>query len=292
MIRVAFVDLQYPEGWLTKSLNAEHQLEACTTAEARRELLNGHLADVWKDLRVAMARLSHDKCWYCETWIDRDDLVIDHYRPKGRVFEEVGDNQGYWWLAFRARNFRLACKYCNEVRIDEESGEKGGKGTHFPLLEGSVRATAEHRSTDDEHPILLDPIEMADVDQLMFLADSSACPKYERDVDPTSFERADRTITILNLNHGRVRRTRGQICGQVGEAIERCDVVYRNYLEKREDSDAAHTAEAWRSYKDAIQRLADFLKPSSPFSGAARSMVWQARSSAEREWVDTLLYGL
>lgn len=290
MIRIPFVDIQYPDGWLDKDRAADEAIEACVDAVARRRLLRGRLADVWKTLRDNLAEISHNKCWYCETLIVRDDLVVDHYRPKGSVFEEGRGSEGYWWLAFHANNFRLSCKYCNELRDDRVGGTRGGKATHFPLLEGSIRATAENRDLSEEYPIILDPIVRADVDHLMFLADAKAYPKYAIDVDSIAFERAERTIAILHLNHGRLRKSRGQICNQVAEAIERCDIAYRNYLTRRSSAtDPISGAQARQHYEDAIQRLDDFLKDSSPYAGAARSVIRQARGTSGRDWIDALL---
>jgi hypothetical protein len=100
---------------------AEEAIEVCLDAESRREFPAGHYSEVWRDkeFKENLAKITHYKCWYCETPLTRDDLVIDHYRPKGRVLEESADNEEYWWLAFRFSNFRLSCKYCNEFRDDE-----------------------------------------------------------------------------------------------------------------------------------------------------------------------------
>ena len=267
---------------------AQSILEACETPAERRKLMNGPLADIWKDLRDALADLSHDKCWYCETPIVRDDLVVDHYRPKGAIYEDR-THGGYWWLAVTPRNFRLSCKFCNEIRVDRRTGSRGGKATHFPLLDGGIRATVTDRDTSRELPVILDPIEADDVDFLMYSEDSRAYPKYDEAVDVIAHERAGRTIVILNLNHGRLLKARGQICNQVTEAITRCDVAYRSFLEKRRSGcDAPTLMDARRPYTDAIQRLADYLKDSSAYAGAAKSILRQARQEG-REWIDVLL---
>lgn len=292
MIRIKFADFEYPEGWLNSSEAAEEAIEACLDTKARRKLLRGHLSEVWRDpyLRESLAKISHYKCWYCETPLTRDDLVVDHYRPKGRVFEEPPGNEGYWWLAFRVSNFRLACKFCNELRDDKVGGTKGGKATHFPLLDGSVRATAENRDLSKEYPVILDPKIAADVDCLTFLADSKASPKYDKDVDSEKFFRAAESIEILHLNYGRLRKGRGQICNQVAEAIERCDWAYRVYKDRRSEStDVTVTAQARLAYENEIQRLDDFLRDSSPYASAARSVVRQAKGTEGREWVEMLL---
>ena len=292
MIRIKFADFEYPEGWLDSSEAAQEAIETCLDAKNRRELLRGHFSEVWrdKDLKENLAKISHYKCWYCETPLTRDDLVVDHYRPKGRVFEEPEDKEGYWWLAFQAPNFRLSCKYCNELRDDKVGGTRGGKATHFPLLVGSVRATAENRDLSREYPVLLDPKLKADVDCLMFLADSKAWPRYDQNKEPERFFRAMESIVILHLNHGRLRKGRGQVCNQVAEAIERCDWAYRIYNDRRsETADVTVIAQARRAYEDAIQRLDDFLRDSSPYAGAAWSVIRQARGSERREWLEVLL---
>lgn len=291
MIRIKFSDIEYPVDWLELQSAAVEAIEECPDLESRRDLLNGHWSDVWRDakLKECFAKISHYKCWYCETPITRDDLVIDHYRPKGKVYEEPEGNEGYWWLAFNATNFRLSCKYCNELRHDRVGGTRGGKGTHFPLLPGSVRATARHRDLSSEFPIILDPTRRADVGYLIFLSDARAWPKFEADADPVSFTRAKESISILHLNHGRLRKGRSQVCNQVTEAIERCDAAYRRYLRHSKGTDAAATADAREAYADAIQRLDDFLQDSSPYAGAARSFVRRARAQEGREWLDELL---
>jgi hypothetical protein len=288
LIWIPTFDMVFPEGWHDEQEAASKALQEAADATARRRLLNGHLASVWKDLRDNMALLSRDKCWYCESPIIRDDLVVDHYRPKGAIFEDP-QHGGYWWLALAFRNFRLTCKYCNELRVDKLGNTRGGKATHFPLLPGSIRATAADRSLDQEMPTILDPIEAADVEYLTFSVDAYVSPRWEESEDTVGFERASLTIAILHLNHGRIRRGRGQICNQVAEAIDRCDVAYRSWLRKRnEGAEPTVLHEAWRAYQSAVQRLAGFVYRTSPYAAAARAILRQARSE-ERSWVDALL---
>ena len=292
MIRITLVEFEYPNGWLERRDAAEEAIEACPDKERRQELLSGHFSGVWGDreLKENLAKITHYKCWYCETPLTRDDLVVDHYRPKGRVFEEDPDNEGYWWLAFRFSNFRLSCKFCNELRDDKVGGTRGGKGTHFPLLDGSVRATAGKRNLGSEYPVILDPMRKADVECLMFLADSKASPRYSKDVDAERFGRAKESIRILHLNHGRLRKARGQICNQVIETIERGDLAYYNYLEIRSsNADVISVARARMAYEDAIQRLDNFLKDGAYYAAAARSIIRQARAAEGREWLEVLL---
>ena len=100
--------------------------------------------------------LSDDKCWYCESKQIRLDRHVDHYRPKNSV-AECADHPGYWWLAFRSYNYRYSCTYCNSRRVDQRSGQAGGKADHFPLRDESRRAFSPDDPIDDEQPTLLDP---------------------------------------------------------------------------------------------------------------------------------------
>jgi uncharacterized protein (TIGR02646 family) len=288
MIFISTADMIFPEGWPDEQKHAVEFLNNCINAEERKDALDSTLTSIWKDLRNNMADLSRDKCWYCESAIIREDLAIDHFRPKGAIFEDPAHG-GYWWLAFAFSNFRLTCKYCNEIRVDKIENRRGGKATHFPLLAGSRRATAENRDLSQEMIVILDPIEAADVDYLVFRIDAYAVPKPEPSEDPIGFERAKRTISILNLNQARIRRGRGQICNQVMEGIERCDLAYRSLMDRRaESAEPLVVHAAFEAYKAAVQRLAGFTYYSSPYAGAARSILREARTE-QRAWVDVLL---
>ena len=100
-------------------------------------------------------------CAYCLT---ERPLDVEHFRPKGAI---DGDDAhpGYWWLAYEAENYLLACTACNRDR----------KGTRFPLATGAVRVTYETRHTlASERRILLDPGE-DEVENFFELTDNPTC---------------------------------------------------------------------------------------------------------------------
>jgi hypothetical protein len=115
MIWIPLQDLEFPEGWSEARDKMQAELDSFNTpAERSAFLRENRVAAVWGGLKDGLAKISNSKCWYCETPIARDDLVVDHYRPKGRIAEEDDPHEGYWWLALAPSNFRLSCKYCNE----------------------------------------------------------------------------------------------------------------------------------------------------------------------------------
>ncbi len=53
--------------------------------------------------------------------------------------------KGYWWGAFDWENYRLASQVCNVRVTDYLNGKKVGKGSYFPLKEGTIRATKNQK---------------------------------------------------------------------------------------------------------------------------------------------------
>lgn len=70
---------------ITKQLSTTNQAIACALP---------HEQAVWRDLKDGLANLLHDKCWYCETAVDRSDNAVDHFRPKGRVSDAANPHAG------------------------------------------------------------------------------------------------------------------------------------------------------------------------------------------------------
>src|SRR5688572_22009982 len=72
----------------------------------------------WSPLKERLTAKLGNKCWYTEVELVGAHLTIDHYRP-------VCD---YWWLAYDAENYRVACPFANSPEHNKEHGCKGGKG--------------------------------------------------------------------------------------------------------------------------------------------------------------------
>src|SRR5436190_9209784 len=174
------------------------------------------LADVWSAGKGALAFVSVNKCWYCECRQDRSDLQVDHFRPKGRITGEPA-HPGYWWLAFEWRNFRLACTFCNCIREDPETDEKGGKGNRFPIFDDVPRMRRASNPVD--HAKLLDPCVRADVEQLTFRRNGLPEP-VSKDPQSDEFKRAEETIVLFNLRHTRLKRERETLAIELEEDIE------------------------------------------------------------------------
>lgn len=70
-------EIELPTGWRTRAKNAAMEVE-----KGKDPNDYGH---IWRELKDNLAVLLNDKCWYCESIIDRSDNAVDHFRPKNRV---------------------------------------------------------------------------------------------------------------------------------------------------------------------------------------------------------------
>jgi len=189
-----------PNGWAEQAQQAEAAVVSARPQDRSAEV-NRH-SQVWKDLKDTLKRASHDKCWYCESIGVRSDNAVDHFRPKNAV-RECSDHEGYWWLAFKWENYRFCCTFCNCRRVDQETGQGGGKADHFPLRDEARRAKAPADRLDDEEPLLLDPAIPADPGLLWFDESGQAVPHPIccNDANGYPHRRAATSIDLYHLNH-------------------------------------------------------------------------------------------
>lgn len=192
-----------PADWVAESEVVTQQLRAAADEAARDDIIEAS-KQLWIDDRIRNWLLGqfNNKCWYSEAQESVSSFHVDHYRPKGRVKQELGANTegGYWWLAFNWDNYRVCGQLLNVK-----------KGDLFPIIEG-VRCSADNLvSFQLEAPMLIDP-----------RSDQTRLISYEKDegdciavvaagiVDP-DITRAEKTIEIMGLNlRPRLNRKRNE----------------------------------------------------------------------------------
>lgn len=164
--------------WLRKADEVTRKLQCMEDDEERTRYINKR-ARLWSELKERLFELSHGKCWYCEAKEERSDYHVDHFRPKNRIHDDNGvRHDGYWWLAFDWRNYRLACSYCNSPHKGTD-GKSRGKSDLFPIKDETWRATGPDCDVDDEMPLLLDPTIQGEPELLWFMEDGKAYPAAE-----------------------------------------------------------------------------------------------------------------
>jgi uncharacterized protein (TIGR02646 family) len=154
----------------------------------------GHIS-VYQELH----RMQHGKCCYCERSIDRG--TIDHYRPKGAIYQAPGvrvSGHGYYWLAYTWENLLLACSDCN-TRFKRQL---------FPLEDPS-RRVLHHKAAESvtaEAPLLLDPTSDKPEEHISFRA-----------FTPVARTRRGReSISLLQLDRSFLEGEREVIYSQIG----------------------------------------------------------------------------
>jgi hypothetical protein len=257
-----------PIGW-------NQRAQAATQAVSNGEDPNDH-GQVWRDLKDGLAGLLHDKCWYCESPIDRSDNAVDHFRPKNRVSDAATPHMGYRWLAFDDSNFRYACTYCNSRRKDIEGGTAGGKADRFPLLD-EARRVYTLGSIALEQPLLLDPSDMSDW-RLLGCHQENGQPCVAG-ADPVARQRAEASIEILHLHYEPTCKKRHaaavQLMSDVDEGKRLFELV-------------THDPTRVADFKAAAARLYRAIGRDSAYSGDMHFLLRGQRSDAH-PWIQELL---
>lgn len=257
-----------PTGWIQRAQTA-------AKAVAAGDDPNDH-SQVWRDLKDGLAALLHDKCWYCESSVDRSDNAVDHFRPKNRVSDAANPHLGYRWLAFNESNFRYACTYCNSRRKDVEGGTAGGKADRFPLVNEAQRVYAAGPIAV-EQPMLLDPCEISDW-RLLGCHQENGQP-CAASKDPISKQRAEASIEILHLHYEPTCKKRHaaavQLMSDVDEGKRLFELVTQ-YPTRASD------------FKGVAARLHRAIDRESPYSGDMHFLLRGQRSDAH-PWIQELL---
>ncbi|MBB4700642.1 hypothetical protein [Sphaerisporangium siamense] len=188
-------------------------------AENKERIFKAHWTD--DEVRDPLLALIGQKCWYCETIIQRADVNVDHFRPKSEVLDEPG-HLGYWWLAYEIENYRITCKHCNSGGARFDGVPEGrAKGSRFPLLAGPRAWQPGNERL--EQPLLLDPAQQGDPDLLGFdsygYARRSNAP-YSPAEAQSGVCRADETIRILALNATQITEQRRELMTEIAELAQ------------------------------------------------------------------------
>jgi len=257
-----------PNGWIQQSQQAEAAV-AGAQPQDRSTAVNRH-SQVWRGLKDTLKDASDNKCWYCESIDIRSDNSVDHFRPKNAVAECPG-HEGYWWLAFKWENYRFCCTFCNSRRIDQATGQSGGKADHFPLRDEARRAHTPNDNHNNEEPLLLDPTVPADPGLLWFDESGQTVPNPNccNNVNGYPHRRATASIELYHLNHTDVVERRKTLCSDIRRRVEEAD----RYFGKYDTGDGT----ARQAFEGAVRDLRERLAANAPYSATARAMLMGLR---------------
>lgn len=253
-----------PQQLLDRAVAAQEKLEALP-ANKRAEHIKKN-SKIWRDFKNYLSQMSYGKCWYSESPEAQSHLDVDHFRPKleARRDEKVCDKPGYEWLAFSWDNFRLSAQLSNRPVRNEETEATDGKGSWFPLVDGSPKAYWENRCIDIERPMLLDPTNAEDVRLIDVQADGRMGPsKYCYGTDKA---RVRESIVRLGLDLPRLKEARLRLMRNVKELTE---ILVQ--MQEASDDDDLFADKAPR--KATIKAIRDKTHPCEPYAAAVRSQL-------------------
>lgn len=185
----------YMKKWLTYAKRHSENVAAMLTPQERKTYIDDH--KYWSKVKGTFINIFGNKCWYSDMDLSIDFGDIEYFRPKGKSWDEKKTiilKDGYWWLAYDYKNFRLSCAVCNQG---------GGKENYFPLRAGCVPAQVNGALENDY--LLLDPCDQDDVKLIGFDLNGAVMPIT---TDVWKIYRVKKTEEILNL--GRFNEARKQ----------------------------------------------------------------------------------
>lgn len=248
------------EEWLEKAALLTDSLVAAPDKASRDKLIDDNSA-FWGEIKEWLEGFSYGKCWFSEARDTCSHWQVEHFRPKKEAKDPPRD--GYWWLAFDYRNFRL----CGSV-----SNTK--KGSYFPLRAGTTPALSRDDNHEDEAPVLIDPTIESDVMLLTFVDGGIASPAV---ADPNDWhhQRAKRSIERYKLNdYPPLSRARQQIWNQCRNDVEELEILMAAQKEH-------HSPSRQMKITMIAERLKDRTRRSAPFSSVARAFL----AKYPKDWV-------
>ncbi|MFE6871333.1 hypothetical protein ACFVFS_32850 [Kitasatospora sp. NPDC057692] len=244
--------LKVPPEWRVRANELEEEVKKCAGDKAKLRKIFKRAAH-WRGLRPALVDMCGRKCWYCEGEIANSRPHVDHFRPKGRVLEDVS-HTGYYWLAYDPTNFRLACEYCNSSTDDDPTGSRNTKHDHFPLLNESSRICSPGGELSREMPVLLDPLIAGDSVMLAF--DRSGVPRRSELTPRSPLESVDRvteSIRIYGLDRTGLLNGRERVMQEVSRMATALDILpwAEESIRDRIAPNATYSSAAWEALRMA-----------------------------------------
>ena len=261
MIFVFQDESKIPAAWFAKVARLQETLEGLADSDARKAFIDSK-STVWGEIKNRLLEMSAGKCWYSEAPDAVSDWHVDHFRPKKRALDEDGtENDGYHWLAFDWRNYRIAGSYPNSPHKDQ-SGIVRGKWDYFPLAPGCERARWDERNCAGEIYLFLDPTDRNDPKLMTF--DERGLPLPATPHNPIVRKRVETTVHFLNLDHERLVSARKQKWREVNGLIE-------EFVQACPDTYEGCTVQDHQRVARVLNKLANLSSPENSFVATARA---------------------
>lgn len=242
----------------------------------------------WTKLYSSLSKLSGEKCWYSESLENSCRWEVEHYRPKARatIDNELVLKDGYWWLSYYWKNFRLAGSFVNKRSKDPFTNEDSvfGKGNYFPLDETSTVAEPEDIYCSDEKPLLLDPIKPKDCTLISFDKNGDVYPTFSEEESNLKNKKAMFSIDYYGLKQTPLKRGRGKIWRKCETIVS----ITGNEIKKYMDDEIKREEVLDNCYLG----LANLYDISEPYTSVVKSFVKEKSKDENYKWLSDAIYVL
>jgi hypothetical protein len=265
--------------WITESNRLLLELINAPDKVARLKIISTN-SPHWNKVRKELWTIGGEKCWYTEAMSPLKTTVIEHFRPKGKIAGET--HEGYWWLTFNWKNFRIASSVANIRVRDELDGKLKGKGTYFPLIGGtrvSIYAPTplDEMSIGNEIPLLLDPFKRKDVELLTFTQDGLPVPNPVKCLKQKDVERVVESIGFYCLDDGLLNAERADLWHLTVGLCSRIEELAQSMPLNAKDDEEFGTK---------LEELAQLVDKAAKFSASAISAL---KLFGNRGWTEEVL---
>lgn len=240
----------------------------------------------WKELYKTLSELSGHKCWYSESPENSSEWEIEHYRPKAQSKDESGvviRDDGYWWLSYHWKNFRLAGSLVNKLRKDrfQNGVEVYGKGNYFPLNQNSLIAQPDDLICNCESPLLIDPINPNDVTLISFDSNGDVYPTYSEEENSINNRKAILSIKFYGLDHTPIQRSRCKIWQKCETIVE----ATNNYIKYHNPTQLQINSKISECYAE----LVNLTKKTEPYTMVAKCFIKEKSKDKDNyPWLENI----
>jgi hypothetical protein len=251
---IPLLDFAPDAAWVARAEALLERLKAASDTLSRNDIIAKN-STLWGELKEWLLTLSHGKCWFSEAKDCFSHLDVEHYRPKTSAKDADGTtHDGYWWLAFDWRNFRICGNAGNRM-----------KSTFFPLRPGCTRI-GSNGDTRLEDPQLLDPTSPADPALLSFDFEGNALPAADV-ASSWDRERVTYSVQRCKLDFPPLASKRKLVWAECWNRIEEYRRDLAVYHENPTNDVARH------AYTQALKAVRGMMQSDVELSAVARACV-------------------
>ncbi len=277
--------------WIVQANGFTETLKGLSPNE-RKAFIEGHRNTTWGNAHLLdiLRRVVGNKCWYSEAPLEGADPNVDHFRPKGQI-REVDENlqdteltsNGYWWLAFNYKNFRLAAMHANQRRVDLTTA--GGKWNFFPVR-GARAPELTELDVIVEDVLAIDPCSASDIRLLWFDLEGKPCLAARHREGHNLKENEYRiraTIWLYHLDKVEIQAKRSQYVEEIRVDLGKANTHFKIWAPES----GAPNLQAKANFDNKIAEIRTKITDRSNFAGAKQCTI--RNYSAEYTWISDFL---